>query len=195
MVVFYQKAVYPSVIKSHFGEELYFFFLCGTICEEGRTIPGEVTAMDERQMRELVDYYRDQGAPGDQQMVLVLLREAQEFDGGVLSHATLEAIARAYGLKQTALLALIRRIPGLRCEAAPHTLEICGTCRAGAMLRDFVERSYQVKSGGVSEAGFTYRVTPCMKNCKNGPSIKWDRRLYAKADEALIRNLIGAVKK
>lgn len=151
--------------------------------------------MNEQQMRELIEYYRDQGAPGDQQMVFALLREAQESDGGVLSHGTLDAIARAYGLKQTALLALIRRVSGLRCEAAPHTLEICGTCRAGAILRDFIERSYRVKSGGVSEAGFTYRVTPCMKNCKNGPSIKWDGQLYAKADMTLIQKLVGAAKK
>ena len=151
--------------------------------------------MDERQMRELVDYYRDQGAPGDQQMVLALLREAQELGGGVLSHAALDAIAQAYGLKQTALQALIRRVPGLRCEAAPHTLEICGRCRAGAVLLDFIERTYRVKCGGVSEAGFTFRVTPCMKNCRNGPSIKWDGQLYAKADEALIQRLIGANKK
>ena len=40
------------------------------------------------------------------------------------------------------------------------------------------------------KGGFVYRVTPCMKNCKNGPSIRWDGTLYAHADEKLVSGLI-----
>ena len=145
-------------------------------------------------IRELIQYYSGQGAPQDQQMIIALLREAQETDGGVLSAKTLSQIAAAYAMKETMLTALIRRVPGLRAEDAPHRLQICGTCRAGAKLRDFVERTYGVKSGGVSAAGFAYQVTPCMKNCKNGPSIRWDGALYSGADEALIRSLIEEKK-
>ena len=145
-------------------------------------------------IRELIQYYREQGAPQDQQMVIALLREAQEVSGGVLSADSLGQIAAAYGMKETMLIAFIRRVPGLRYEDAPHRLEICGTCRAGAMLRDFVERTYGVKSGGVSAAGFAYRVVPCMKNCKNGPSIRWDGMLHSRADEKLIRSLIEGKK-
>ena len=142
------------------------------------------------EIRELIEYYRDQGAPADQQMVIALLREAQEACGGVLMQSVLEEIAAAYAMKATALQALIRRVSGLRCEGAAHCLQICGTCRAGAKLRDHVERTYRVRSGQASEAGFVYRVTPCMKNCKNGPSIRWDGVLHSHADEALIDRLI-----
>lgn len=143
-------------------------------------------------IREMIEYYRQQGAPQNQQMLIALLREAQEADGGVLSQDVVEAIAQAYGIRPAMLQALIRRVPSLRCENAPHRLEVCGTCRAGAKLRDFIERVYGVKSGSVSEkAGFVYRVTPCMKNCKNGPSIRWDGVLHGNADEALIRKLVG----
>ena len=141
-------------------------------------------------MQELIEYYREQGAPGDQQMVIALLREMQQEDGGVLSADAIRKVAGAYAMKETMLMALIRRVPGLLYEDAPHRLEICGTCKAGAKLRDFVERTYGVKSGAVSKAGFAYRVTPCMKNCKNGPSIRWDSVLHSRVDETLIRSLI-----
>ena len=145
-------------------------------------------------IRELIEYYREQGAPQDQQMIIALLREAQEANGSVLSAKVLTQIAGAYGMKETALSALVRRVPGIRLEDAPHRLQICGLCRAGAKLRDFVERTYGVKSGGVSAAGFAYQVTPCMKNCKNGPSIRWDGELHSRADAALIERLISGKK-
>ena len=151
--------------------------------------------MELNEIRELTDYYRQQGAPSDQQMLIALLREAQEAEGGVLSQSTLHAIAEAYALKDAVLMALIRRIPALRCEDVPHKLEVCGTCRAGAAIRDFIETEYQVKSGGVcKEAGFSYRITTCMKNCKNGPSIRWDGTLYSRADKALIEKLVSGRK-
>ena len=142
-------------------------------------------------IREIIEYYRAQGAPQDQQMLIALLREVQEETGGVLTQDALAEIADNFGMKCTMLYALVRRVPSLRLENAAHRLEICGTCRAGAKLRDEIERAYGVKSGAVCEAaGFSYHVTPCMKNCRNGPSIRWDGKLYSGADEMLIRTLI-----
>lgn len=143
------------------------------------------------EFREIIEYYRSQGAQQDQQMLIALLREMQEAEGGVLSAALLEAIAKEYGMKTTMLSAIIRRVPSLRMDTASHRLEVCGTCKAGAKLRADIERTYGVKSGASSEsAGFSYRVTPCMKNCKNGPSIRWDGQLHSHADMVLIRALI-----
>ena len=150
--------------------------------------------MDQKLLQEMIAYYGDQGAPQDQQMIIALMREAQEETGGVLSQAVIEEIAAALGMKQTLLLALIRRVPSLRMENAAHRLEVCGTCRAGAKLRDEIERTYGVKSGAACEAGFSYHVTPCMKNCKNGPSIKWDGVLHSQADMRLVRALVGGQK-
>lgn len=147
--------------------------------------------MSREEMRGMIEYYRTQGAPQDQQMLIALLREAQEDDGGVLLQGTIDAIAEAYKLKGTMLQAIVRLVPDLRMESAAHRLEVCGTCRAGAKLREDIERTYSVKSGGCSEkGGFVYRVTPCMKNCKNGPSIRWDGKLHSHADMVLIRALI-----
>ena len=147
--------------------------------------------MHGEEIREMIEYYRGQGAQQDQQMLIALLREAQEAEGGALSLGMLEQIAQAYGMKVTLLQAIIRRVPSLRYENARHRLEICGTCRAGAKLRDEIERTYSVKSGTCSEAaGFSYWVTPCMKNCKNGPSIRWDGVLYGQASAAMVQTLI-----
>lgn len=147
--------------------------------------------MDKEALSGMIEYYRGQGAPQDQQMIIALLREAQEACGGVLSQDVIDSIAQAYGVKSTFLLAFVRRIPGLRFEDAPHRLEVCGTCRAGTALRAFIEKTYGVTSGGSSAAGFSYHVTQCMKNCRNGPSVRFDGQLYSHADEALIRRLVG----
>ena len=145
-------------------------------------------------MHELDDsiaYYRDQGAPGDQQMLIALLREVQDVRGGTLDAEALNAVCEAYGLRQSMLTALIRRVPSLRLSAVPNRLEVCGTCPKGRALRAFIEEHWQVKSGGACEkAGFSYHVTGCMKNCKNGPSLKWNGALYSHADENLARRLI-----
>ena len=156
---------------------------------EGNSMTGSV------EIGEMIEYYRSQGAPQDQQMLIALLREMQEAEGGVLTDDAVDTIAQSLGLKASLLLALIRRVPGLRHAAVPHRLEVCGTCRAGAQLRADIERTYQIKSGGFHEnAGFSYRVVPCMKNCKNGPSIRWDGKLYSHADEAMVKSLIGKAK-
>lgn len=147
--------------------------------------------MNGAEIREMIEYYRGQGAPQDQQMLIALLREAQESDGGMLLPDTMDAIARAYGLKNTMLQAIVRLVPDLRMEHAAHRLEVCGTCCAGAKLRADIEQAYGVRSGGSSaKGGFIYRVTPCMKNCKNGPSIRWDGVLHSHADMKLVRGLI-----
>ena len=148
--------------------------------------------MNIEDIRETIEYSREQGAPADQQMVIALLREVQEAENGVLTQDVLEMIAGEYAVKVSMLQAMIRRVPDLRYESMEHRLEICGTCRTGARLRDFIERTYGVNSGAANaEFGFLYRVTPCMKNCKNGPSVRWDGKLYGNADEKLIRQLIG----
>lgn len=145
-----------------------------------------------QELEDSIEYYREQGAPGDQQMLIALLREAQSICGGTLHAQALQAVCAAYGLKAGMLTALIRRVPSLRLSEAPNRLEVCGTCPKGRALRAFIEENWQVKSGGVcARAGFSYHVTGCMKNCRNGPSLRFNGELYSHADEALLRRLIG----
>lgn len=140
--------------------------------------------MDPQQLNDALDYYREQGAPGDQQMLAALLREVQELSGGVLAQETLSEISRRYEVSPVVLSALIRRVPSLRAQDAPHLLEICSTCAKGRPLAEFAQKAC------AAHGGFRFRMTPCMKNCKAGPSIRWDGQLYPRADVQLIRRLI-----
>lgn len=146
-------------------------------------------------IHEIIDYYRSHGAPGDQQMLIAMLKEVQETDGGMLTQASIDEIIEACHLKAPILQALIRRIPSLRCETVAHRLEICGTCKKGAALRDYIEETYGIRSGSVCESGkFSYRVTGCMKNCKCGPSMRWDGVLYPQATIEQLEKLISGQK-
>lgn len=146
-------------------------------------------------LEEALAYYRRQGAPGEQGALVALLREVQEERGGALpppiwrrspppSPSEIPFCPPSSGVT-----------PALRTEEAPHRLELCGgprcSGRGAARLAAFVEETYGVRPGGVSASGrFTYRITGCMKNCPNGPSLRWDGALHSRADEALIRALV-----
>lgn len=136
-------------------------------------------------LKEAVEYYRGQGAPSDQNALTALLREVQEEFGAVPAW-TLAQIAGAYGIRETFLQAIIRRIPSLRLENT-HLLELCGgpNCTGRARLAAFVEKTY-----GPRPKAFTLRFTGCMRMCGKGPNLKWDGKVYNGADEALIRRLV-----
>ena len=134
-------------------------------------------------LTEALEYYRSQGAPGAQTALVELLREVQAENGGVIPDAALAEIAAAYGLRESFLTAVLRRYPSLRTQQAPHRLEICGgpNCarQSSARLMAHIERTYGVRSGGISQSGgFSYRVIGCMKHCGKGPNVKWDGQIY-----------------
>ena len=137
-------------------------------------------------LKEAVEYYGRQGAPGDQSAVISLLREVQQENGGSIPLSAPEEIAGLYGIKAGFLLALIKRIPSLRL-ADTHCLELCGgpNCGKRAALAAFVEKTY-----GTNPGKFTLNYVPCMRMCGKGPNIKWDGKLYHQADEALLKDLI-----
>lgn len=137
-------------------------------------------------LEEAIAYYRKQGAPGDQSALVSLLREVQQENGGAIPREIPGVIAEGYGVKESLLLALIKRFPSLRL-ADSHCLELCSgpNCSRRAALAEFVEKTY-----GVKPKGFMVTFVPCMRMCGKGPNIKWDGKLYHQADEALVRSLI-----
>ena len=140
-------------------------------------------------LEETIAWYRRQGAPGDQNAVIQLLREIQQQCGGI-SQAQLTQIAESYGVKEGFLLAFIRRIPGLRLSET-HVLELCAgpNCPKRAPLAEFVEKTY-----GKQPAGFTVKLVPCMRMCGKGPNLRWDGKVYNQADEKLLRSLVEGSK-
>ena len=134
-------------------------------------------------LKEAVAYYGRQGAPGDQTALVSLLKEVQS-EFGAIPLWTVEEIAQAYQVKASYLLAVVKRIPSLRIENT-HLLEVCGGPNCRASLAPFVEKTY-----GKNPKEFVFKICPCMRMCGKGPNIKWDGKLYHKADEALLRRLI-----
>lgn len=137
-------------------------------------------------LQEAAEYYRKQGAPGDQNALIAFLREMQQENGGTIPAGLLAEGARLLGTKESLLLALIRRIPSLRL-GENHCLELCAgpNCSRRAALAAFVEKTYGEKPGN-----FTLKYVPCMRLCGKGPNIRWDGKVYHGADEALIRRLV-----
>ena len=142
-------------------------------------------------LEEAADYYRKQGAPGDQTAVVNLLREIQQESGGSIPKYALSRLAEIYGVKEGLFLAFVKRLPSLRL-ADTHCLELCAgpNCPKKAPLADFVEKTY-----GAKPKGFTLKYVPCMRFCAKGPNIRWDGKVYHGADEALIRKLISEIEK
>ena len=138
-------------------------------------------------LKEAVDYYRRQGAPGDQNALRNLLAEIQDAHGGAIPSGILPQTAEALGVKESFLSAIIRRVPSLRL-ADVHILEVCAgpNCSKRGKLAQIAER-YR---GRVE-----VRLVPCMRQCGKGPNLRFDGRLYNGADEALLERLIAGIDK
>lgn len=142
-------------------------------------------------LEEAVNYYRAQGAPGDQTALRNLLAEIQRENGGSIPRGLLAETAAGLGIRESFLTAIVRRIPSLRL-ADSHCLELCAgpNCSRRAELAAFVERTW-----GREPEGFSVRYVPCMRLCGKGPNIRWDGKLYHNADPQLLVRLIGGIDK
>ncbi len=138
-------------------------------------------------MEEALAYYKNQGAPGDQSALTAFLRELQEENGGRIPSDLLLPAAKILQVKQSYLLAVIKRFPSLKLLEQKPCLELCGgpNCTKRAGLAAFVEKTY-----GKTPENFTIRYTGCMRMCGKGPNLRWNGVVYNEADEALIRQLV-----
>ena len=138
-------------------------------------------------LKEAIEYYRRQGAPGDQNALRNLLTELQDAHGGAIPKHLLPQTAEGLGVKESFLLAIIRRIPSLRL-ADVHVLEICAgpNCSRRGTLAQLAEQ-YR----GRAEVKFV----PCMRHCGKGPNLRFDGKLYNGADETLLTRLMEEISK
>ena len=135
-------------------------------------------------LEEALSYYRKMGAPADQNALVNLLKEIQQNSGGSIPGHLPAVIADAYGVKESLLLAIVKRIPSLRL-ADGHCLELCAGPNCGKH-RHLAEAAEKL----CKEKGITLKFVPCMRMCGKGPNIKWDGKLHHGATEALLRDLM-----
>lgn len=135
-------------------------------------------------LEEALDYYKKQGAPKDQSALIQLLKEIQQENGSIPQYM-LQTIAQVYGIQTSLLLALIRRIPGLRLDDT-HTLVLCAgpNCGKHATLAACAEKICAASGGKI-----VLKYAGCMRMCGKGPNIKFDGTLYHEATEALLWEL------
>lgn len=135
-------------------------------------------------LEESLAYYGQQGAPGDQNALIALLREIQSAYGAIPA-GILASVARTYGIRESLLTALIRRIPSLRL-ANTHCLELCAGANCGRQ-GDLWALAQTLCKG---RPDITLKQVPCMRLCGKGPNLRWDGQLHHRADEALLRKLL-----
>ena len=134
-------------------------------------------------MKEMLDYYRKQGAPGDQTALVNLLKELQQTYGAVPKWAVGE-IAEEYKVKESFILAVVKRIPSLRLQDT-HLLQLCAgpNCGKHTALAAEAEKLCKLK-------GIELKYMGCQRMCGKGPNIRFDGKLYHKATVELLQELL-----
>lgn len=136
-------------------------------------------------IHEAIAYYKSQGAPADQNALVGLLREAQQENGGVIPADVPAEVARGCGVKESYILAVIKRIPSLRLSDR-QVLEFCGGRNCGRKtpaLADYARKKWGHR--------LDIRMGGCMRLCAKGPNIRLDGKVYHQADEKLLDELLG----
>lgn len=152
--------------------------------------------MNQWSRQEAIAYYKLQDVSQNQQALIELLREIQKNNNGVISYDDLKAVEEAFLLKESFLMAVIKRYPSLRMEDVPHLLEICGgkncACGNSKKLINFITSTYKLSSGEMtSTGGFKFRVVNCLKQCAKGPNIKWDGIVYNNVNIDKLKKIIN----
>ena len=140
-------------------------------------------------LEEAISYYKHQGAPGDQTALVSLLKEIARDHGGSIPTYLVATVAEKLQTKETFLLAVIRRIPSLRLKEQ-HELALCAGPNCGKHVKLQEEAEKLAKASGAA-----FRLLPCQRQCGKGPNLRFDGKLYHKADLSLIQNLLESIKK
>ena len=138
-------------------------------------------------LKEAIDHYRRQGAPGDQNALRNLLTEIQEAHGGTIPKGILPEVAGGLGVKESFLLAIIRRVPSLRLKDV-HVLEICAgpNCSRRGKLAELA---------GQYRGRVELKFVPCMRQCGKGPNLRFDGKLYNGADAQTLARIMDGIDK
>lgn len=134
---------------------------------------------------EAIAYYKRQGAPSDQTALTALLKEVQQENGGSVPAYSVAAMAEQLQVKESYLLAIIKRIPSLRLQDT-HLLEMCAgpNCGKRTELAALAEKLCK------ANPKVTLKFTQCMRMCGKGPNLKFDGKIYNGVSEALLRRLL-----
>ena len=137
-------------------------------------------------LEEAISYYQKMGAPQDQSALISLLREIQQENGGSIPQHSVISVAQSYGIKESLILAIIKRIPSLRLGDS-HCLEMCAgpNCGKHMQLANYAEQLQKASCNA-----FSLKYSPCMRMCGKGPNVKWDGQIYHRCTISFLKKLL-----
>ena len=139
---------------------------------------------------EALRFYRSQGASNDQNELVNFLKEIGSNCGGKIPMHIVGKIAEEYNLKESFILAIIKRIPNLNLENT-HCLEICSgpVCSKNKVFQSAISKLEDKRPKNLE-----IKFTQCMHMCKLGPNIKLDGKVYNHMDEKSLNELLEKLK-
>lgn len=147
-------------------------------------------------LQEIAQFYKGQGAPGDQAALLSCLREAQAACGGMLDGAAQAEIGQVLGVKPSYLQAVAKCISDLKLSGAAHTLTVCqgqNCTRRGAEIRRYLEAELGARPGKTFLDGkWLYQTAGCQRACRTSPNVRVDGRLITGVTVEKLKELLQA---
>lgn len=153
----------------------------------------------EEKLRELWDYYAGRADRQDQTVIAELLREVQGICGCVPRELQREA-ARACGVPESLVAALVKRYPSLREAEYRHEITACTGARCGAKgaaaVLDALRRGLGVEAQGLSADGLVFlRTQNCLRHCGTAPNLLVDGELLPRVTAEQIPALIERLRR
>ena len=149
----------------------------------------------EQQLREIMNYYKGQPNPQEQENIVELLREVQELMGCIPNDVQ-ETIAAEFDVKTSMIATIIKLYPSLKASNYKHRIIACtgARCEAkdGAMILNAIRKTLGIEKDGLSKDGQFYLTTQnCLKRCKTSPNFYVDGTLYSNAKECDVESILS----
>lgn len=161
--------------------------------------------MDEqnKQLEEIFSYYNNVDKPAQQEEIINMLREIQEFCG-FISPEMKERAADTLGVKETVLTCLIKRFSSLKEADYRHVVTVCSGERCnkknGNEILQAVKKELQINekcfSGKpvLSKNGkILLKTQNCLKQCRTAPNLMIDGKVYRQVSPEDVPTLLSLV--
>lgn len=138
--------------------------------------------MERRELGEILDQYRREGGPLPQEELVAMLREIQDALGCIPQGVRAEA-ARAAGVKETTVDAIVKLYPSLKAAAYRHQITVCqgrncGPKGGNSVWREVCDLLQPDRDGISADGQFLVRTVACMKRCRTAPNVEIDGVVY-----------------
>ena len=152
----------------------------------------------EKELQEILDYYKGQSNSKEQDTLVAMLREIQELMGCIPVDVQ-KRIATEFDVKQSILATIIKLYPSLKSVNYKHRIIACSGARCGAKdggaILMAIRKELGIEKDGLSKDGnFYLTVQNCLKQCKTAPNFYIDGVLYHNVKESEVSKILKEVE-